>query len=60
MKKRIRHLQVGDILSSGAKIIERSYDSVRCPKGKCNIGVEYSDGTRKIQQWGKDTEVSLK
>lgn len=60
MKKKVRHLQVGDTLSSGAKILRSGYDSINCSKGKTNIVVEYSDGTKKIQQWNKDTIVDLK
>lgn len=57
MNKRVTELSVGDVLASGAKVIERPFDSVRCPKGKINLGIQYSNGERRIVQWGKSTTV---
>lgn len=59
MKKKVRHLQQNDILSSGARIINNPYSSVRCPKGKLNVEVEYPNGQKKIQQWNKETIVDV-
>lgn len=59
MKKKVRNLLVGDVLSSGTKIIEKPYDSVRCPKGKCNIGLQYPSGAVRTSQWNKETIVTL-
>lgn len=59
-EKQVRQLQVGDVLSSGAVIVERPYDSIKCPKGKLNIGVDYGDGVKKIVQWGRNTTVGIK
>lgn len=60
MKKLVRDLSVGDILSSGCEVIEAPFDSCNCPVGKCNIGIRYKSGTTTIRQWNKRTEVTVK
>ncbi len=58
--KRVIDLRVGDILSSGAEVTHGPYDSVKCPKGKINIGIRYpneTEGYRRV--WGKYTEVGV-
>lgn len=59
MKKKVRHLQQNDILIDGTRIMNNPYSSVRCPKGKLNIEIEYPDGAKKIQQWNKETMVDV-
>lgn len=60
MQKQVRDLVVGDILTSGCEVIEAPFDSVRCPKGKCNIGIKHTSGTCVIRQWWKSTVVGVK
>lgn len=59
MKKKVKDLQVGDILSSGTKIVERPFDSISTPRGQINLTVEYPNGNRRTRQWGKHTEVDV-
>ena len=59
MEKYVKDLSVGDKLSSGVKVFERPFGSVKCPKNQINLGVEYSNGDRKIVRWGRYTTVNV-
>lgn len=60
VRRMVKDLKVGDVLTSGDTVIEAPFDSVHCPAGKCNIGIQYISGIRKVQQWNKRTEVGIK
>ncbi len=60
MKKQVRYLQVGDILSSGAKVLTTPLSGIYTPKGKVEITIEYPSGKTRIQFWGKSTTVTTK
>lgn len=60
MKKEVRYLKVGDVLSgSGSKVIQAPSSGLKTPSGKVEIGIEYPNGVKKIQTWGKYTVVSV-
>lgn len=54
---KVKHLRVGMVLNSGATIESNPIEYVRTPKGKCDLVVKYSDGTRRAVRWGKETTV---
>lgn len=56
----VQQLKTGDVLSSGAKVISDPVAGLCTPKGKMEISIEYANGNRKLQTWGKYTTVSLK
>lgn len=60
MKKLVKDLSVGDILTSGDVVVEAPFDSCNCPAGKCNIGIRYLSGTVAVRQWNKRTVVGIK
>jgi hypothetical protein len=60
MKKRVIDLVSGDVLSgTKMKVVKGPYDSVRCPKGKTNLVVEYPNGEQYSKVWGKYTTVDV-
>lgn len=60
VERRVSQLQVGDELSSGAKVISSPVAGLKTPAGKVEIGIEYPGGRRKLQLWGKNTTVGVK
>lgn len=61
VNKEVRFLKAGDELySSGAKIITSPTSGLNTPTGKVEIEVEYPNGRRKVQLWGKYTIVAIK
>lgn len=59
-KKEVRYLSVGDVLSgSGAKVISAPVAGLKTPSGKIEIGIEYPNGQKRLQTWGKYTIVSV-
>jgi len=61
IRKQVQDLKVGDILmGSGAKIISAPSIGINTPDGKAEVGVEYPNGKKKLQLWGKYTVVGLK
>ena len=60
-KKEVRFLSVGDVLTgSGAKVISAPVAGLKTPSGKVEIGIEYPNGIKKTQIWGKYTVVGVK
>jgi hypothetical protein len=60
MKKQVKDLQIGDILSSGAEIIERPFDAIGLKSNQRKIGIKYPGGISKIQIWNKYTTVTIR
>lgn len=60
-KTQVQYLRKGDILSSGARILENPYPETHemYGKNKLCIKVRYLNGNVKYQRWGKYTTVSL-
>jgi hypothetical protein len=59
MQITVKHLQVGDILSSSAVVMERPFDSVSTPSGKTNLSIRYPGAAPKLVIWGKSTNVNI-
>lgn len=57
---KVKYLKAGDVLSSGAKITSAPVAGLKTPAGKVEVGVEYPNGNKKTQLWGKETTVRLK
>lgn len=52
---RVTDLQIGDVLLPTMGVVtERPYDSINCPKGKINLGI---NGFKKV--WGKSTTIKV-
>lgn len=58
-KVQVKDLQIGDQLSSGAKIVSDPFESLHARKGKVIVGVLYSNGKLTTQEWGKSTTVTV-
>lgn len=56
---RVTDLKTGDTLSSGAKVISNPFAGVRTPRGKVEIGIEYTNGQRVLRIWNKSTTVGV-
>ena len=53
-------MSVGDVLSgSRSKVISAPTAGIKTPSGKVEIGIEYPNGIKKTQTWGKYTVVSV-
>ena len=57
LKVQAQHLQPGDIVGSGEKIIGTSR-GLRVSNGKINVTLG-KDGKRRTSQWGKYTEINI-
>ena len=56
MKKSVRHLKVGDVLSgSGAVIVSAPFAGVNTPKGKVEVGVTYPGSEATLRVWNPNT-----
>lgn len=60
MKKQVKFLSLGDVLSGGATIVAGPTRGLRTPAGKVEIGVQYPNGNVKLQEWNASTVVTLK
>jgi hypothetical protein len=58
----VKHLQAGDVLSSGTLILSAPEPEFHpmYKKGSVRIKVRYSNGKEKVQVWNKETVVSVK
>lgn len=57
LKVQAQHLQPGDIVGSGEKVVW-SGQSISTPKGKCDVILEKNDYRRK-SYWGKYTMINV-
>jgi hypothetical protein len=59
--RQAQYLKVGDVLySSGAKVIVAPSRGIKTPTGKIDIVVEYPNGRKSAQQWGRYTVVGIR
>lgn len=62
MRVQAQHLQPGDIVGSGEKVLS-VYDSVKTPRGKINIQMEgknkYERSYGRTALWGKYTMINV-
>jgi len=60
MKTRVQaqHLQIGDIVGSGEKVINVVRKSVRLPFNKVAVTLK-KDGHQRTVRWGKCTTISV-
>lgn len=58
LKVQAQHLQPGDIVGSGEKVIGIVLNSTQFPSSKVRIGLENEKHTR-ITYWGKYTEINI-
>lgn len=64
MKLRVQaqHLQSGDIVGSGEKVLS-VYDSIKTPRGKINVQLEgknkYEANYGRTSLWGKYTLINI-
>lgn len=56
---RVTDLKTSDMLSGGAKVISSPVAGIRTPRGKVEIGIEYSNGQRVLRVWNKSTTVGI-
>lgn len=61
MKKQVRYLSVGDVLTPTMnKVVVAPSAGIKTPSGKVDLVVETPKGERYLKTWGKYTEVSIK
>jgi hypothetical protein len=61
IRRQAQYLKVGDVLySSGAKVIVAPSRGIKTPTGKIDIVVEYPNGRKSAQQWGRYTVVGIR
>jgi hypothetical protein len=61
IKVKVNDLMIGDkLLGSGAIITSAPYDSIDCPRGKTNVGVQYPGDDKSFRRtWHKRTEIKV-
>lgn len=60
VRKKAKDLSVGDTLATtGMKVITAPQVGLRTPKGKCEIGFEYTNGEKVLKIWNKNTELVI-
>lgn len=55
----VKDLKAGMVLSSGAKVVADPVSLCNTPKGKVEIGIEYTNGKIRAQEWNKYTMVKI-
>lgn len=60
MKIRVQaqHLELGDIVGSGEKVIALTVRSLRMPSNKVAVTLK-KDGKQRTVQWGRYTEIGV-
>lgn len=53
-----QHLQIGDIVGSGEKVIDVVNRSLRMPSNKVAVTLK-KDGRQRTVQWGRYTEIGV-
>jgi hypothetical protein len=59
MKVCARYLQPGDVTGSGETVVKTSVSSLT-PRGKIEIVLLDTDGSRRLAVWGASTTINVK
>jgi hypothetical protein len=68
LRVQARHLQVGDIVGSGAKVVRLTVSSINWPSSKVQVCLHYPnkavveydpDRIDSVAYWGKYTQINI-